>query len=518
VSVPEEIRKVPRPINTVVIRNSKAGPFEYAVKERKKPVYRSGKTPSPRNGAVIGHIYHGRFIPLVEQLASKKPTFKSFGPSALLKSVSTDIFEDLTKCYALNDACAILTLACLKVIRSKVPYSRMAGLYEKHFISEYYPNVPLSKNKISGLLKAVGMDAAKQRDFFKLRLDRCEMHDHIAIDGMLKTNDSVVNDLSAFSYKGRIKGCQDISVLYAYDVEKMEPICSEVFPGNCIDAQSYRSFIRDNCITKGIIIADKGFPPAKIHQELEANKDLHFLTPIKRNDRRIAELKLTDFENTLTGVGKSIVYSKRRDANGRFLYAFRDTATAAQEESCYIKYAERKDNFEAEAYQKHRNRFGLIVFESDHDLDPKIIYKCYEDRWLLEIVFRRYKNAVCLNQTAVQSDYSVYGSEFVNFLATLLTIRIIRKADAAGILKEATYYDLMDELGSAWRNITAGTEVKDTDDQWVHTNLKVMKLMVALGLVESDTANAAPKKRGRPRKQPETDAPKKKRGRPKKTA
>jgi hypothetical protein len=32
-----------------------------------------------------------------------------------------------------------------------------------------------------------------------------------------------------------------------------------------------------------------------------------------------------------------------------------------------------------------------------------------------------------------------------------------------------------------------------------------MKLMVALGLVESDTANAAPKKRGRPRKQPETD-------------
>ena len=65
---------------------------------------------------------------------------------------------------------------------------------------------------------------------------------HVAIDGMLKQDNSGVNDLSKFSYKGRVKGPRDVSVLYAYDIERMEPVCAEVFPGNSIDAASYRSF------------------------------------------------------------------------------------------------------------------------------------------------------------------------------------------------------------------------------------------------------------------------------------
>ena len=33
--------------------------------------------------------------------------------------------------------------------------------------------------------------------------------------GLVKQDTSTVNDLSAFSYKARVKGCNDISVLYA---------------------------------------------------------------------------------------------------------------------------------------------------------------------------------------------------------------------------------------------------------------------------------------------------------------
>ena len=40
-------------------------------------------------------------------------------------------------------------------------------------------------------------------------------------------------------------------MLYAYDIEAMEPICAEVFPGNSIDASSYAAFIRDNDIRRG---------------------------------------------------------------------------------------------------------------------------------------------------------------------------------------------------------------------------------------------------------------------------
>ena len=71
---------------------------------------------------------------------------------------------------------------------------------------------------------------------------------HVAINGMLKQDTSTVHDLSAFSYKARVKGCRDVSVIYAYDIEAMEPICTEVFPGNSIDTVPYRSFILNNDI------------------------------------------------------------------------------------------------------------------------------------------------------------------------------------------------------------------------------------------------------------------------------
>lgn len=34
----------------------------------------------------------------------------------------------------------------------------------------------------------------------------------------------------------RTRGCSEVSVLYAYDIERMEPACAEVFPGSSIDA------------------------------------------------------------------------------------------------------------------------------------------------------------------------------------------------------------------------------------------------------------------------------------------
>ncbi len=68
----------------------------------------------------------------------------------------------------------------------------------------------------------------------------------------------------------------------------------------------------------------------------------------------------------------------------------------------------------------------MIVFESDQDLPPNTAYLCYDDRWMLELVFNRYKSDEYLNQTNVQGDFSLIGSEFINFIATVATCRMIR--------------------------------------------------------------------------------------------
>ena len=69
-----------------------------------------------------------------------------------------------------------------------------------------------------------------------------------------------------------------------------------------IDARAYRAFVADNKIERGILITDKGFPPKEIEDLLKQNKDLHFLTPLKRNDRRIATNGMLDFNDCLRGI------------------------------------------------------------------------------------------------------------------------------------------------------------------------------------------------------------------------
>jgi hypothetical protein len=464
---------------------------------------------------VIGHIIDGQYVPVQEKTTARVPDMLSYGASALVKSVSSDILHELLNVYPAKEAFTIMAIATLRIIKPSITASRMQTHYHRTFVCKDYQGVALSPNSVTSLLQRLGQDGARRRLFYQKRADAVSEDHHVAIDGTLKQDTSEVNDLSAFSYKARRRGHRDISVLYAYDIEQMEPVCAEVFPGNSIDASSYSAFIRDNDIKKGVIVADKGFPPSAIKNELRDRLELHFLTPIKRNDARIANNSMLDFEGVLAGVGAHVLYKKAAINGGRFLYAFKNSNLAAAEDAAYLAIAEKQKSFEHGKYAKKRNLFGVIVFESDQDMPPETAYLCYDDRWLLELVFKRDKSDECLDRTSVQGDFSVIGSEFVNFISTLATCRIIRKACFAGLLKKITYGELMDDLSSAWRMVDAPTPPKSDDGYWVHTLNTVFEELEALGL-SIPTPVDIPKKRGRPRKNPEVSEPKRLRGRPRK--
>lgn len=518
--VPADIRAVPRPVNTIVDDSGHDGPKRYAVRQRSKSKYVAGGNPQPRNGKVIGHIIDHKYVPLQSADENKKsgePDMLSYGASALVKSVTNDLFHDLLAVYDPSDVYAMMAIATLKVIKPAVTASRMSTHYNRTFVCRDYPGAAMSKNSVGSLYQRIGMNGSKRRQFYQLRLQQTAADHHIAIDGTLKQDTSTVNDLSAYSHKARVRGCREVSVLYAYDIEKMEPVCAEVFPGNSIDASSYPAFIRDNDIKSGIIVADKGFPPGKIKDELKERPDLHFLTPIKRNDLRISDNDMLAFEGVLEGVDGHIVYKKKQIKGGRFLYAYKDARKAANEEVSYLSNAEKKGTFSPEKYAAKKERFGVIVLESDKDMEPKTAYLCYDDRWLLELVFNRYKSDECLDHTDVQGDFSVIGSEFVNFLSTVATCRIIRKAGQAGLLDKMSYSELMDDLSSAWRKADAPAEPATNDGYWVHTLLGVYEELEALGLSKGES-KPEPKKRGRkpkPKNQAE-QKPKRPRGRPRK--
>ena len=519
-SVPAEIRSVPRPVNTIVEDNGKDSLKRYAVRQRGSSKYIAGGNPQPHNGKVIGHIINLQYVPIDGGPSAKEtlPDMLSYGASALVKSVTEDIFNDLLSVYDASDVAAIMSVATLRVIKPSIAANRFQTHYNRTFVCRDYPGAALSKNSVSSLFQRIGMDGSRRLKFYKLRMAQTAADHHIAIDGMLKQDNSKVNDLSAYSRKARVRGCCEVSVLYAYDIEKMEPVCAQVFPGNSIDSSSYPSFIKDNDIRKGIIVGDKGFPPSKIKEELRDRPDLHFLTPIKRNDVRIADNDMLSFEGVLPGIAEHVVYKKKQIKGGRFLYAFRDAHKASCEEQTYLANAQKKNTFSPEQYASKKAVFGTIVLESDQDLDPKTAYLCYDDRWLIELIFNRYKSDECLDRTDVQGDFSVIGSEFVNFISTVATCRIVRKAEKAGLLDSMSFAELMDDLSAAWRRVDAPSEPVSHDDYWVHTLETYYDEMEKLGICKP-LPKPEPKKRGRkpkPKDPEELQKPKRPRGRPRK--
>ena len=356
-AVPSEIRAVLRPKNTVVEDSGRDGPKRYSVRERSYTKYVVGGNPQPHNGKVVGHIIDMKYVPLNDPAEKAAiPDMLSYGASALVKSVTKDLKEDLLRVYDPSDVYAMMSLATLKVIKPAITASRASTHYNRTFVCKDYPGAAMSQNSIGKLLQRIGMNGSKRKEFYKLRMAATAADHHIAIDGTLKQDNSVVNDLSAYSRKARVRGCSEVSVLYAYDIEAMEPICAEVFPGNSIDTGSYPAFIRDNDIRRGIIVADKGFPPSKIQDELKERPDLHFLTPIKRNDARIKDNGMLSFEGVLAGVEGHIVYRKAQIKGGKIpVWVQRRKEISCRRSILSCECGEERDFFSGKLCQKERS-------------------------------------------------------------------------------------------------------------------------------------------------------------------
>ena len=144
----------------------------------------------------------------------------SYGASAFVKSVSRDLLDDLMDVYPIKEAYTIMAIVTLRIIKPSIVNGRLSSEYNRTFVCKDYPGIGMSANTISAFLQRLGQDGRKRRLFYQKRAARVAADHHVAIDGTLKQDTSSVNDLSAFSYKARVKGCRDVSVIYAYDIGK----------------------------------------------------------------------------------------------------------------------------------------------------------------------------------------------------------------------------------------------------------------------------------------------------------
>ena len=439
--IPQDILSVKRPKNTIVIAYGKEK-NRYAVRQRIGCKNIDGRH-VPVNGPTIGHIVDGKYVALEENTTSAVSAsdidLKEWAGVVHCDNVFRDILSDLRRFYTSSDALKIYCISVLRVCNPGIKDCELKDAYDNSFLSELYPGVALSRNTVSKFHEDLGKVCSRIVAFMQDRAARVGIDHHLLIDGTLKSNESKVNTLSDFSRKARLKGSRDISVLYAFDLDEMEPVCSKCFPGNMLDVTSYESFIAENGITKGLIVADKGFPSSAAENHFSKNPDLHYLNPIKRNSKLIQTHHMLDFTRLLPG-HEGITFRKEKcNGKNKWLYSFRDSAKAANEERDYLRRAKADGSYDLEELKDRQKSFGTIVLECDLDIKPEMVYKAYAERWEIEIVMRYYKSACGFDETRVHDDYSVIGSEFCDFLSTLLTFRLLKSFDRVGLLGDMTY-------------------------------------------------------------------------------
>lgn len=520
--IPKDILAVQRPKNTVVIAYGKNKNL-YGVRQRIGCKNVGGRH-VPVNGPTIGHIIDHVYVPINDSapasVAAAPIDLKDWANAVLCDRLFSGIHQELLSVYNQNDAMKIYCIAILRVCNPGIKDYELKEAYETSFLSELYPGVALSKNTVSAFLNNLGKALSKIVQFMRSRTEAVALDHHLLVDGTLKSDKSKVNSLSDFSRKAQTKGTRDISVLYAFDLEEMEPVCSQCFPGNMLDATSYSAFIANNRITKGIIVADKGFPESTAHEQFEANPDLHYLNPIKRNSKLIERHHMLDFTGLLSGY-EGITFRKEKcSGTDKWLYSYRDSYKASKEERDWLSRAKKNKTYSLESLREKQKTFGTIVLECDLDLPAETAYKAYEKRWEIEIVMRFYKSACEFDETRVQDDYSVIGSEFCDFLSTLLTFRLLKMFDKAGLLEERTYKKIMSVLDRAKK-----THITGQDWQLIRLNPSHVEILQKLELVPKPE-EPSKKKSGRPKgsknhsnTKVQEDAvstePKRKRGRPK---
>lgn len=420
-SVPQDIRAVPRPKNTVVTDTGSKGPLRYCVRERNKAV-RTAKGFQPRNGKVIGHIVDGAFVPVSSRMKAKER--RTLGCALLAADLGADLRARLAAHLGDKDADLVLALASLGLLHPDLGEDLRAAQYKASLASLVFPGLDLSEKSIHALYTKIGKKGADE----------------------------------LFRSLGQANGSDTSSYLLLMPMECPATLaafgkdaCKDNGPGLCLALQDgdtgfepvYGRLLdmKGESLPRAATGCDTGctlFTASEASSEslrfLARERGLHYLVPVKWDDKLCKKLSFDDLEVV---DGADTPCRKKRSPDDEYLYAFAGSPAAPAKQAQSQTQGKKKKNKKA--------RENVRVFRSDVDLPLSCIPALAHEEALWQRILAHL--APLLLSACTLKEREREGAGLVFLVTALVLRRIVQRAHDTGLLGKTHMGRILAALG-----------------------------------------------------------------------
>jgi transposase len=375
------------------------------------------------------------------ELIVSKLCVKEFGICAFINNYLGDYVELLAK-YFPQHSDIILTLAYCRLIYQS-PLKNAEFHYLHSYLSETYPNLPLSSKNLTTLMREIGVQRNRIVAFFH---EFNFSDDNIIFDGTDIFCNSKQIDAAKFS-KSK-SGTFDFvaNIMFAFSIGLQLPIYYRIIPGSIKDIKAFKLCLEESNIKDAVVIADKGFYSKDNINSLN-QEALSFIIPLKRNNILIdysnivandkKHLKFFMFENR-------VIWYYTLSPCSETLNVYVDDELKTEEIKDYLRRtASSPETYDMEKFHDKQHCFGTISLLHNLNKNPEQVFIDYKSRGQIENMIDNLKNAIEADRSYMHNEQSLEAWMFINFIALHWFYKILQVLKDSNLNKKYSPMDFL---------------------------------------------------------------------------
>ena len=424
--------------------------------------------------------------------SSTPVSVKEFGASTYLREISCDITNALARHFPQTYR-EIIVLAIGRLLHQS-PLKNMAFLYESSMLSTHYPDLDLSKNRLTAFMRELGSDRPTMVAFMKEFIHGLE---NIVFDTTHSVSQSDKMHLNQVGYNSKGSYDPQVNLFYMFATDHQMPAYYRIFPGNIQGMKALRLTIKESGIKDACMVGDKGFS-SDANMKMFDDAGIQYILPLKRNSRYINydRLKARGHDEAFDGFflyhNRPIFYYRyifSDKENGkvkqRNIIVFYDPKLRNEEEASYLRrVASKTSKYTIDGFKEKQFMFGTMAMvhtlkndnkngeENDIKLEvsANTVYEKYKSRMEVETVFDTYKNLLQADRSYMQSDEAFETWVFINHLATMMYYKIFNVIKSKDKLGTISPKDLLMRLARISK-VNIGNE-------WINTEIPLSSIKI----------------------------------------